>query len=619
MALLTNPNRQFQKLLDAAKGARIAHDRDTWLNLAFYLDEQYVEWVPDQSTLRPIPRPSGYENAPRPVVNKIMHFVNQEAAYAGQTKPTVDVLPATDDPSDISDSTVSLAYLRWLCEPQVCDFDTELSDAQLWALVSGTGWLKWIYNPRLKRPEMLSCSPLDVAIDPYARKYKNARYITHQQFMDVEQVYDLYGLEVKPDGVQKADSLRTQLLRDMGTSPVVEGVTVNELWMRPNRRNPGGVYTVWTGRQQLVAPQDFPYKHGRLPFTQIGQIPRPGSLYLSSAVKYLRSPQMELNKYHAQKITNRETFASGKWWIPSDLEIEKDPDSSPNQILRGNSHNGTLKPELIQGLPFPDNSDGVWLVDEMMNVVGLHEVSQGQVPGRVEAAKAIELLKESDVSRQATLLDTTKTAISEGFYQLLMLAKQYVSEEQIVQTYSRDGMPEVKHFKAGELKPGLRVNVTMQTGLARSRASREDQLMNLWEQQIITDPEVLAELMEIPLPTLLPTKAYDVRLARNENYDIANGNAVTPNSWDDHESHIKEHNNFRKTSEFFALSTEVKTKFEYHVSTHETLQIQQLQKIVMKQQLIAAATGQLEAPPPAEQSAPAAASSDTSDNTPVAA
>jgi hypothetical protein len=46
----------------------------------------------------------------------------------------------------------------------------------------------------------------------------------------------------------------------------------------------------------------------------------------------------------------------------------------------------------------PDNNDGEWLRDEMQNVVGLHEVSQGQVPGRVEAAKAIELREESDTS-----------------------------------------------------------------------------------------------------------------------------------------------------------------------------------------------------------------------------
>jgi hypothetical protein len=119
--------------------------------------------------------------------------------------------------------------------------------------------------------------------------------------------------------------LRAQLLREMGASPVVEGVTVNELWMKPSRRHPEGIYYVWTGSEELVPKQRFPYAHGKLPFTQIGQIPRPGSQHYHSAVKYLRSPQMELNKYHAQRIVNREAFANIKWWIDSQLELEARP------------------------------------------------------------------------------------------------------------------------------------------------------------------------------------------------------------------------------------------------------------------------------------------------------
>jgi hypothetical protein len=126
----------------------------------------------------------------------------------------------------------------------------------------------------------------------------------------------------------------------------------------------------------------------------------------------------------------------------------------------------------------------------MMNVVGLHEVSQAQVPGRVESSKAIELLKEADVSRQATLLGTIKDAISEGFWQLLMLAKQYVSEEQIVQTYSKRRHARGHSASRPDIKAGLRVNVTMTTGLARSRAARQEQLLNLLgARQIITDPD----------------------------------------------------------------------------------------------------------------------------------
>lgn len=583
MAIRPNPNQPWEVLKAAAAAARLPFDKDTWLNLAFYLDEQYVEWGAEAATILAIPRPEGGENLPRPVQNKIMHFVAQEHAFALDSRPTPDVLPTTDDPVDISDASVSLAYLRWLMDEQNADFDGELADATLWALVGGEGYLKWVYDPERKRGDIISCSPLDVYVDPYCTRFKNARYVIHSQFMDVEQVYDIYGKEIKPSQLSKADPMKAALLRDMGTAPVLSGAVVNELWMKPCRRYPQGLFTVWSDREQLVERRDFPYKHGHLPFTQIGSIPRPGSPHYTCAVKYLRGPQMELNKYHAQRISIRENFANPKWFLDAALELEADPDNSPNQILRGNSQGGQLLPMIIQPTMFPGGDEGAFIVEEMMNTVGLHEVSQGQVPGRVESSKAIELLKESDRSRLAELTRTIKGAVAEGGWQQLELARQFVSEEILLTTYSRDGIAEVKKFKGGQVSPGQRVNVTMGTGLARSRAAREEQVINMWDRGIVSDPETVAELLDLPVGAISPNKAHDIRLARNENFTLADGKAVAPNGWDDHAIHIREHNNYRKSTEFLGLDEESKNKFAFHVETHETLEMEFLQKELQKQ------------------------------------
>jgi hypothetical protein len=385
------------------------------------------------------------------------------------------------------------------------------------------------------------------------------------------------------------------MMRDMGLSPIQEGIVVNELWHLPSRRYPKGLHVVWSGKDTLHGPGPFPYRHGRLPFTQIGVVPRPNSQYFASPVTFLRDPQAELNKYHAQRIAVREFWANLKWWIPETVELRADPDDTPNQILRGGSSAGE-KPEILAPPSLPDNNDGTWLADEMMNVVGLHEVSQGQVPGRVEAAKAIELLREADASRLAVLLATTATAISQGFYQALMLTRQYVDEEIVVNAYGPEGVAEVKRFYADRLKPGSRLKVTVGTGLAYTRAARTDQLITLWQQGILTDPEAFSELAEIPMPHIMNTKAYDVKLARNENYTMAEGTAIVPNSWDDHAIHLREHNNYRKTPEFLAKSEEVKQKFEFHCDTHDDLLDAQLQQELQRQ----AAAMQLSGAAPAQ-------------------
>ena len=170
---------------------------------------------------------------------------------------------------------VALAYLQWLADEQVMDWDATLSVAAMWALAGTESFIKWVWNPRLERADAIACSPLDVYADPYAREFKNARYVIHSQFMDVEHVYDVYGVEVKAQTIEHTDPVRVALMREMGMAPVLQGALVNELWYLPSRRHPDGIFTTWAGKDVLVPAGPFPYEHGQLPFTQIGSIVRP--------------------------------------------------------------------------------------------------------------------------------------------------------------------------------------------------------------------------------------------------------------------------------------------------------------------------------------------------------
>jgi hypothetical protein len=522
-----------QKLKDAAASARLPHDRDAWLNLAFYLGEQYVDWDSQGKTLRKIGRTEANKNAPRPVINKVMHFVGQEQAFAMTDAPGPDVLPATDSPMDVSDAKVAKAYLDYVADPTMANFDRQLARAVLWANIAPSGYLKWTWNASEKRAEIVPCGFFEVFPDPYARDFAKCRYIVHAQFLDPDEVEEQWGVKVDKKDVESADPMKTEMLRGMGSSPVVRGVTVNELWHRPCKKYPDGLYVVWTGQQMLKHSPKLPYDHKHLPFTQLGAVERPDSLHYMSPVNFLRSPQMALNKYHAQKIKNRENFVNYKWAIDTGIQLEADPDDSPNQILRGN-FGVSGKPEIITPPSLPADNDGEWLEQGMMHIVGQHEVSQGQVPGRVEAAKAIEMLKDSDDSRHQVMRRTIDHAISEGFWQVLRLAQQYESEETMVATYSSEGVPEVKRFRAKELKEGFRVRVSKRSGLGRSRAARTDTLMNMWQQGIIRDPVAMANLMEVPIPTFVSHQAQDIRLANSENLTMEAGTVVKPNSWDDH-------------------------------------------------------------------------------------
>ena len=597
-----NPNARFEQFFHRAKTARLPFDKELWLNVMFFLGQQYVEWGDTTNALRAIDRPANVQHIPRPVANKIQHYVLDAQADVLQTRPMVDVLPASDDPADISISQVCKAYLTWLGDDTVADWQGELAMATLWALAGTEAYIKNVWDQRLNRGDYVACSPLDVYGDPYARTFDKSRYVFHRLFMDVEQVYDIYGIEVPATAMEHVDPVRVAIQREMGMAPVLQGAFVTELWMPPNRRHPEGLFRVWSGHTVLIESQAYPYDHHQIPFQQIGSIPRPGTPHYTSVVSALRNPQMELNKFHAQMIAIREAYASPKWWIDNALDLESDPDDSPRQILKGNSNNGTLKPELIMPAPMPLNAQdaGNWIENEMMDTAGYHEVPQGQAPGRVDSAKGLELLKEQDM-RQAEMLRTIKRCISCSNWQQLQLAKQFGSEKMVFETYSREGFPETHQMMTTKLSPGIRVRVTWSTGLAQSRAAREDQLMNMWGQGIISDREQMAELLDLPVSSVSPDNAFDIKCARNENFIMADGTFVTANSWDNHDIHRREHNNYRKTVDYLQLSDNEKQMFEAHVELHDQLEIQQLGKQLQIQQMaagVAAGAGFQQPEPP---------------------
>lgn len=611
---------KLNAMFEEAKRARQPYDAEAWLNVAFFLSEQYVEYPEEDDikngsaqAIRRIKRGKNEEDTPRPVFNKIQNYIYTAHNETLQDKPSLDVLPANDDFTASMDADVNKAYLNYVMEPVVANWDMQLSRAALWALIAPSGWLKWTWDPQLKHPSIQPASFFDVYPDPYARDFGQARYVFHTMFMAVEQLEDAFGVKMEEGEAGVTDELRTQLLRGMGSAPLVNGIEVRELWQKPSFRHPRGFYALFTAKRILKLSDALPYNYliegQSLPFTQLGSLLRPDSLMYTSPVTALRPAQMVWNKFIAQAIMTNDHFANLKWWIPEELNLQKDPDGSPHQILRGNAGSANLQPTILSPQGMPDQSRLLDMFEQqMMHVVSVHEVSQGQVPGRVEAAKAIELLKSSDEGMYKHLLDTIDSSISQGGYQILMMAKEFESPKKMIIIHSPDtGDAIVKHWHAEAVHPGTQVRVVRMSGLGRTRAQRLETLNLLWDKHVITDPDVFARLMDMPFPSFTDPAARDVRLARAENIEMSTHIATRPNSWDNHAVHIREHNEFRKTQEYRALGMMEKSIFEWHVTGHEQLQLVEAAKMA---RLLAVQQGMPQAAPASAPSPEGAAPQD---------
>ncbi len=577
---------ELERRKRASADARKPFERDWWLNLAFYLGHHYVRWGTSNSLERiPFRKGETALDTPRPVANKVMRYVSQLHALAQQHDPEPEVMPPPDDELNGS-APIAQAYLEDLCSPTQADWDSVRGEASLWAVTCGEAWFKWYYDPIRKRPSVVARSPFEVYPDPDAINQSDMRWVIEARFMGLDAIYETFAVRVNPQTADKPDDVKAEIMREMGYASTAQGATVNEMWEIPGRAHPKGRHIVWTS-QQVLLNEDFPYEHKRLPFTQVGVIPVAGVLHLHSPVKTLRPLSMELNQYHAQRITIRKNFANPKWFLDADLKASMEesgmPDNSPNQVLWGDSQGGQVVPIILQPASMADNGDGVWIVEEMADAVGLHDVSEGQVPGRVESAKAIELLKQEDATQLQLYRKMLDRSISIGFAQLIELARQYVDNEVVVTTYGQGAVASVQSFMTNSFPKKPLVRVAAVAGLPKSRAARQEQLIAYWNAGIIDDKAQMRRLLELPGEDDITGISFDLTQAQNENHLLANAQGVEANVFDNHQLHRMKHDEWRKSTSYATASDQVRAAFDMHVEDHDVKELEELLKEANRQ------------------------------------
>jgi hypothetical protein len=583
-----------------AKKARRHWEGDWWRNIAFVNGEQYVEWDDQSGRLVELVSEPGME---RTIHNICMPITRRERAKILKTLPIVEALPRTESQDDARVAQVVNAQFRhWRKEWKL---DRRIRNASFWIVTTGNVWLKWYWDAGAKDASLAVVPPFDVYPDPYAKSMMDCRWLIQSQFLDIEAAQEKYGKKtIQPSKTEALSGVEGRLYANYtdGLDANLPGVVVNEYWEPPSGARPDGAYAVFSGGEVLHQGK-FPYAHNHMPFTHIGHIERANSKWYASVMDYMRGPQMELNRVESQILENR-NLANGKWFIPFSLELEADPDASPRQVLRASGGPPDAAPQFIeiQALPAWVANEAGRIKDFAQDIAGQHEVSQGGVPGRVEAAQAIQLLQETDDEVLKDTIHSLEEALAEGHYQCAQLLRQFGSPDQMLKTYDRDGLVEIHEFKAKDIPEGDALQVTTQTttGLPQSIAGRWDRVLNLWQYKVIENPKQVLELLNLApeSPDLLP-EIEDKKQAYRENKLMAGvldgqHRPVEPKAWNNHLVHIEEHRRYMNTEEYMGLPPETQQYIQFHYEQHQELQMGEVQK---EAQLQMAAQGQPPPPP----------------------
>lgn len=576
----------------------MAARRNYWMNFAFYQGEQWCWWSTTRNQLQSYAAtwsPLG-EGRARLVRNRVEPNIVNVLARLLAT-PLAFQVP----PSDAQDDIVAGANLGedvLTAESHDSSWESFRRDELFDAIMGGTSAISVEWDGKggdaleideehntvvgTGKARLREHAITEFCLEPGVTEFRHARWWICGLTMPPRDVQAQYGLKwcPKPDAASLLSPLQQKLQSD---SPfTVSGPSGRNqtlvlcCYERPNPQTPKGQYTVVVNdRIAHTEPWPFPFKDrlNLIPFRQ-EQLPSrwQGFTYMVSAIKL----QAQYNFYASMIAELMKKVGTPRMAAPDVLDEDMFNDD-PDSIIfypagPGVSPPGYITPPSLPGWIATEINDVSDEIDEIMHV---SQVSAGQSIGDRASGQALALLSEKDDSPLGLMGTEQATGWSQIAEMVLSLYAAHATETRTVTLRGDAGAPSTRQFTGKMLAGQTRVYIDPNTTQPVSKAAMQAFAKDLWDRQIITDPEVYARLAFLPPDFMGEVIDADVAAARYENALMSIGTVVVPQQFEDHAKHIAEHNRDRKSRGYRYQSDPIRKVKDLHVQAHEVMAAEQ--------------------------------------------
>jgi hypothetical protein len=647
------------RLADDGAELRRAWEGVWWENIATFAGDLWVEWDPHRRRLtEPIKKPRHKVRLP---INLAQPVTRTERAKILKNRPQVDVLARSGEKHDLDSAEVGDKVLNNYIEREFYMPRVRRRTVD-WALLTGLGgiFVDWdekaaggveflvdpegnpVVDPRVikafkeyyrkqkKAPKtktfplgdlrMVPLSPFQLIYDFSTVFFEEAWWCIVTEVMDVDQVYRRWETEVDDDPNARPGTIESRFLEkydltgqlQIKPSKVQKLTKVHRLFVKPGHPYfPGGAHLVYT-KDKLIKKEGFPFLHGELPVSVMGHIPFPVAQYAMSVLQQLRGPVLELSKTESQLMDNRNLMGNPPWRVAKQSKLEKEIQNRPGMRIVYTHVPNVPPPEPIPMPEVPGYIQNLipMLKEHILEIAGQGETSQGRVPPGARSGVAIAYLQEEDDTRIGPTIQEFEEMIERVAWQQLQIVAEKYDVPRTVRIFKRHGDVEVFDFQ-GDMLAGIG-GVVCQAGsaLPRSKAAKQQFILDLWDRKLEQDPRRVLEYLEMGEGQPMDFEI-DMDQAERENRKMLQGEEVDVQGWYNHEAHHYIHRQFMKSADFEELPENIKEIFRQHDELHDQWQ----QYSQQMQQFNAAPPGQngagpgplppgTPAPPGAEQPPP---------------
>jgi len=557
----------LKERVEALKRGRQFLDAQWKMNLAFYKGRQYVYYNRSARRLEQLPVEDGEKPRYRVriVNNQIAPGAQSLLAKFTKTKPVINATPTGGSDADHKAASIADKLLEhWWTD---FNMDDKLSEALLWSIVAGQGYwkitwdqeagssMRFLLGPNgqpitdtsladLFRAELNNVgvtpqeqvvylgdikveaiSPFDVFLDDTAKTFDECKYAICVHYMTPEDIKKKWNYEAKPDsvGVQQDTLLPYATFKNQ--EPNVSAVYVG--YFLPQPTIPNGRYVVWID-EKIVEDTAWPYPIDKLPLVKFPGVRIPGSIYDSSVVEQAIPIQKDLNKTLSQIIEYKNLTLKPRVWAPVGSLAGVRITSEPGAVYEYNMIGDRGKPEVEQLPSMPpyvfDHLNQ--MRDDLKDVFGIVDITEGTPPPNVEAGIAIDLLQEMATDRLAPTIVLIERSLVRAGEIMLSYAQKYYQEPRILKIHGPGGHAKAKRFNQADLQGGVSVSVETGSALPRTRAGRQARILDYVDRGVIRPDQAYKYLDIADLEGLSGQFQADEDLAYREHDKLLAGDPI---------------------------------------------------------------------------------------------
>jgi len=620
------PLDDFKKDFDRAEAARRRFEPDWYLNLCFYVSDQWVFW--NRSRLD---RPVVTKGRVMLVDNRILGIVQTRLARKTKSKPSFVATPATLDESDVSAAQLAEKVLE-------ADWDDlkllqKLYQVLLWQEICTIGFWK-IYEDDKKgkkdnfifqgdepvmgqdqRPlrtaqfeqagmempegyesrdiyegdccvEVLS--PFEFYPDPLATCIEDSEHAFEAKVRSPDYVKQRYGVVLEADIDAMPGVAESKLVSPVASGESrqgkAKGVKVYEGWYRPSSKYRDGLRVVWA-RDQVLHVEEAPVDP--MPYVEFSGSIVPGRFWPTSVVSALRGPQSELNKIKSQirESANRLGNPALLW---SKMAGKCTYEGIPGEVLYYDDTTQNSKPDYLRPpeVPVYVQQEVERIESSIQEISGLHEVSKATVPTGVTAASAINLLQEADDTRLGPEVSLMEDSLARAGTKLLKLRALYTDAPRLLRIAGEDGDWDIQEFKGQMLSEETSVTVQSGSMMPRSKAAKQAAMIEVFQLAIQygvpLQPRNIRRFFKDyevgGIDRLFADIGPDEAQINWENRQLSLGQPLPINSYDDDDLHIAGHEEYQKSGRYRRIDGPGQQTMQQHIDQHRTRRTQTLDR-----------------------------------------